>query len=221
MLKKNSLILTRPNKTHNINFNQNNYERYDILFNPDIIFPDVYNALPKDLDVLFLVNPSQITEIFDRIDFFCNNFKGDALKNIILNMIEELFYCIVAAADTNYDEFSKNNYTTNSILTKSIEYIKQNLTEPICLESMCKELYISKSYLHKIFNQYLQTTPKKYIISKRLTLAQKLLRSKEKPTDVYLKCGFGDYSSFFRSYVQHFGYSPSKESDKRIIKITV
>ncbi|MBQ4136468.1 MAG: helix-turn-helix transcriptional regulator [Clostridia bacterium] len=218
-VKDNSLILTRPNKTHIIYFNKCDYERYDIIFNTSIIHPEIYNSFPENLDVISLENTSGFAETFEKLDLFCNHFKDDALKKVLSDVIEEIFYYIYACASTHSKEISLNNYETDSLLSKSMRYIEKNLTSIISLEQMCSELYISKSYLHRIFAKHLQTTPKKYITARRLALAQKALQGDAKPTDVYAKCGFSDYSAFYRCYLKHFGYPPSKELDKTVIRI--
>lgn len=218
-VKKNSLILTHPNKTHIIYFNQREYNRYDIIFDISMIHTDVYSRFPKNLDVISLEKPLPFLEMFEKMDFFCKHFKGETLRNILFNVTEEIFYYILATTDIRSDEISLNNYETDSLLSKSIQYIEQNLSSIINLEQMCKELYISKSYLHRIFRQHLQTTPKKYITARRLAMAQKVLQTGSKPTNVYAMCGFADYSSFYRSYQQYFGYPPSKELDNKIITI--
>ncbi|MBO7149144.1 MAG: helix-turn-helix transcriptional regulator [Clostridia bacterium] len=218
-VKDNSLILTRPGKTHIIYFNDTDYERYDIIFNTSLIHSDIYNSFPENLDVISLENASGFIEGFEKLDLFCNHFRDDALKSVLSDIIEEIFCYIHICASTHSKGISLNNYETDSILSKSIRYIDNNLTSFICLEQMCKELYISKSYLHRIFAKHLQTTPKKYITARRLALAQKALQGDAKPTDIYSKCGFCDYSAFYRCYLRHFGYPPSKELDKAVIKI--
>ena len=71
--------------------------------------------------------------------------------------------------------------------------------------------YISKSYLHYIFENQLNITPKKYILSKKLLHAQQDIRNGDNPTQVYSNYGFLNYSSFYRAYIKRFGYSPSNE----------
>lgn len=39
-------------------------------------------------------------------------------------------------------------------------------------------------------------------------LAHQLLLHGQKPTEVFAACGYQDYSSFYRAYTAHFGYSP-------------
>ena len=49
----------------------------------------------------------------------------------------------------------------------------------------------------------------KYIKTKRLLAAREMIRIGEKPTNVYLKVKYNDYTTFFRAYKEFFGYSPS------------
>ena len=36
------------------------------------------------------------------------------------------------------------------------------------------------------------------------------------PTKACAQAGFNDYSTFYRGYKKHFGYSPMQKSDKNI-----
>jgi AraC-like DNA-binding protein len=81
------------------------------------------------------------------------------------------------------------------------------------IDEICNELFITKSHLHHLFMKHLNITPKKYITSKRLAMAQREISFGAKPTDVYVKCGFSDYSTFYRAYKNQFGRPPSEKGD--------
>ena len=53
-----------------------------------------------------------------------------------------------------------------------------------------------------------------YIKRKRLLLAKELLTGGENPYLVYEKCGFNEYSSFYRAYKAEFGVSPKEDHKK-------
>lgn len=211
----NSLILTRPGKMHLMDFNTNStYERYDIIFDRNIIFKDIYSGLSSELHVIDCDSIPLVSGIFEKMDFYCNNFSSGALGNILVHLTEEIFYNIVL----KNQPAKPLNYTIDTQFADLIEYIDSHLCEPITLETICKELYISKSKLHKIFDHHLNITPKKYIRSKRLSLAQKLLHQGLGATNIYEKCGYSDYSSFYRSFKKEFGYPPSIENTKSTIR---
>ena len=59
--------------------------------------------------------------------------------------------------------------------------------------------------------KHLKVSPKQYILSKQLSLAQRELRAGAAPTEIYMNCGFADYSTFFKAYKRTFGHAPSDE----------
>ena len=54
-------------------------------------------------------------------------------------------------------------------------------------------------------------------LAQRLLAAQNLLTDGESPSKVFEKCGFNDYTTFYRNYVSFFGHPPSGE-DRRTRK---
>lgn len=89
-----------------------------------------------------------------------------------------------------------------------IRYINAHLAEPLSLESLSQRFYLSKTHLNRLFRQGVGTTVWSYIVTKRLFLARELLSGGETPSRVYLRCGFQDYTAFYRAYKNHFGVSP-------------
>ncbi len=217
-INKNHLIITRPFMTHSINVNSEIYERYDFLFESSIIKSSFIRKLPNEMNVIDLNNYPEIAKIFNKTDRYFDYFNDDELKRVLAITIEEIFYNIIIVSEKFSKGSINGNYSTNPTIASAVEFINKNLTEPFTIEDICKELFISKSYLHRLFLQHIKTTPQKYIASKRLLLAQKELRDLAKPTEVYTHCGFSDYSSFYRAYKKHFGYPPSEELNQKIVR---
>lgn len=86
----------------------------------------------------------------------------------------------------------------------------QNIERRISLGELSDSLFIDKSYLSKLFKQHFNMPVVSYIRNKQLLLADTMIKNGTPPTEVYLKCGFSDYSSFYRAYVKMFNRSPSK-----------
>jgi AraC-like DNA-binding protein len=95
-----------------------------------------------------------------------------------------------------------------------LRYINENLCTLSGVEEVANHLFISESYLFRMFKNELHQTPKKYILEKRLLMAQKKILSGEKPSDVSVECGFGDYTVFYRNYLSRFGHAPSVDTVK-------
>nr|MBQ4319131.1 AraC family transcriptional regulator [Clostridia bacterium] len=70
---------------------------------------------------------------------------------------------------------------------------------------------VSESTLFRTFRKELGITLHRYITEKRLSYARKLIMDNENPTNIFLDCGYGDYSSFYRAYSKMFGHPPSDD----------
>ena len=89
-----------------------------------------------------------------------------------------------------------------------MKYINRNLNEELSLQMLSQKFFVSKSHLQRAFRQSAGTTVWEYITIKRLFFARARIEAGERPSEVYLTCGFRDYATFYRSYKRHFGVSP-------------
>ena len=53
-------------------------------------------------------------------------------------------------------------------------------------------------------------TIKAYLNLRRVTHAKNLMMQGEKATTIFDKCGFFDYSTFYRAFVKYVGMSPDE-----------
>lgn len=92
----------------------------------------------------------------------------------------------------------------------AIDYINTHYASPITLDSVAKNAFISPAQLTRLFHRYCGTTVSKYIISKRITSAKKLLSDGKSVTEVAFMCGFNDYANFIRTFKNAVGVPPGK-----------
>ena len=152
--------------------------------------------------------------LFQKIDYYLKTLEPEELENILLHIIQEALYNVRLASKTRH----LNNYRVNPLINDAIKYIDANILKPLTIDTISEELHITKGYLHKLFVKYLQIPPRQYILSKKLAIAQRELRMGAKATDVYLTCGFTDYSTFYRCYKKQFGHAPSEEINATIVR---
>lgn len=216
LMSKGSLVITKPLKVHAVTFHvPSEYERYDILFDADILSTDICNMLPQKLDVIHFAGNAMISELFKKFDYYCNNLPAEALHSVLSHLTEEI---LINAYIASRDAQERTSYTTNPLVKQAVAYIEQHLTEPLTVNDVCQQLHITQSYLLHLFGQHLNISPKKYIMSKRLAMAQMALRTGSRPTEVYKQCGFSDYSTFFRAYKNYYGHPPTTETDLQAIR---
>ena len=97
-----------------------------------------------------------------------------------------------------------------------IRHVNAHLEDPLSLDELCASFYLSKSQLCRLFKKATGTTLWHYITVKRLAKAQELIAGGAHPTHIYTRCGFNDYSTFYRAYVKAYSIAPG--GDINIIK---
>ena len=208
-LKPGDLILIRPLRYHFIQIDSPaDYERYDILFDAEKHSIEGTDLISDDLEVINIAGNTIAEEIFNKIDLYNKKCDSRTFEKLLSHLISELFYNIHI-----FPQFSPEESTSLSpTISHALKYINDNLYTISGIEEIAKHLFVSESYLFRLFKSELHQTPKKYILHKRLLMAKKLITAGEKPTLVCTKCGFYDYTSFYRNYVSFFGYPPSNKA---------
>lgn len=89
-----------------------------------------------------------------------------------------------------------------------IDYINQHLDEHLTLDELAEHFFISKYYMLHEFKQYTCTSVYSYIQSKRVINAKTLMQAGVSPGEACRMSGFGDYSSFYKTFVRYVGIPP-------------
>lgn len=97
------------------------------------------------------------------------------------------------------------------ISQKILVYCAEHYNEKISIKSVSRELYLSPSYVSKIFTNKLNYRFREYINSLRVQRAKSMLASTDmKIVNIMLECGFENQSSFNRIFYDITGRSPSE-----------
>ena len=91
------------------------------------------------------------------------------------------------------------------------EYLDQNFTSPITLDSLSETVYISKHYLSHLFKEQTGVSPIKYLTSKRMEKACELLSETElRVSEVSKAVGYENPLYFSQVFKRIYGISPVK-----------
>ena len=91
------------------------------------------------------------------------------------------------------------------------EYLDQNFTSPITMDSLSETVYISKHYLSHLFKEQTGVSPIKYLTSKRMEKACELLSETELPvSEVSKAVGYENPLYFSQVFKRIYGISPVK-----------
>lgn len=209
---KNDLIIVRPLDYHCLTVEPGIlYDRYVIHFNENLMLSNICQLLPLGIDVIHCGSQDQIGSMFRKLEQYMEHFDGEIRHAMLVHITEEI---LCQALLGSKRAGSGSDYAENPLVTKAVQYIKENITKPMQVEQLLEYLHISKAYLDRLFRQYMNTTPKRYIISQKLILARQELLAGARATDVCDRYGFPDYSNFYRQYVQYYRDKPSESRER-------
>ena len=96
-------------------------------------------------------------------------------------------------------------------LQRAIDYVEENITEPIDYEEAAERAYSSSFHFQRVFSIICGCTLGDYIRFRRLSLAgRELAAGDAKVIDVALKYGYDTPESFSRAFMRFHGASPSQ-----------
>lgn len=88
-------------------------------------------------------------------------------------------------------------------------FVDAHLEEPLSLDALAKQFYLSKYYLVHLFRENAGLSVHQYILKKRLSACCDAMKGGAPVGEAYRQWGFGDYSAFYRAFRKEYGMSPS------------
>lgn len=161
---------------------------------------------------LMRLNPeslNNIKNILSELGDACKSreFGSKILKNSFLLQLMVYFNRLFLGTTNNTKLFDiEYDETIGAIL----HYINENLSEDLSIDNLASRFYTSKYYLMHKFKKQIGYTIHSYVLQKRLIMANSLIKNGKSNTEVYVECGFGDYSNFVRAFKKMYGLPPKK-----------
>lgn len=92
-----------------------------------------------------------------------------------------------------------------------LDYIEQHLAEEIALPALARLVRLSPYHFARAFRTSFGVPPHRYHMARRMHRAEELLLSSRLPvTQIGVRIGFRETSSFTRAYRRHAGVTPSE-----------
>lgn len=218
----NTCVITPPQVYHYYEAsNDMDYERYIILLK-NKAFQNRINI--SKVEAVNIKNSLILQSIFDMLDYYITHYKNlakeDILNDLIQLKLDELATNLqfISYFDTSDFIAHPDTSTPDLLLNAILDYINNNLSKIKHLEDIAKYFSISKNYLFQLFKRQLKITPNQYINQKRIIYAKILIDNGEKLSYVAHKCGYDDYTCFYRNYLKYFKSPPSHNPTQRTKK---
>lgn len=98
---------------------------------------------------------------------------------------------------------------------KIINYIDQNINEPIDFAALARKNHYSYDRFRHVFAEQFGISPYAYLTNQRIEHAKRLLKNSDSSiTDVGFDCGFNSSSQFTNIFKKHVGVTPKKYRNK-------
>lgn len=131
---------------------------------------------------------------------------GEARLRLLLFLERTLL-----AVYTRFQQQRTHRADKRSRAEEVLQYVNLHLSEPLSLPQTAEAFYMSPAQLERLMNRSVGVSFWKYVTVKRLLMARELLRQGQSATSAAHRCGFEEYSTFYRAYRKQFGRSPRNE----------
>jgi AraC family transcriptional regulator len=133
-------------------------------------------------------------------------------EELALRIIERV---IVLMASDRQTSTAPTGRETRRVI-EAIRLVESDATRPLELKEMAAAAGMSKYHFLRVFRRLTGMTPHRYLISARLRRAALALASSRRPViAVALDAGFGDLSTFNKTFRAVFGLTPTQYRDLR------
>lgn len=202
-MRNGTLLLIKPGILHNITLKSDQkYERIVLRFKEKDL-PQKLAQKIKNTDNIYFVRNSELSKEIMRLDDHFSNIDNDWILFTLQNSLQIILsYVVNYKADTS-------NYNYSEEVKEIINYIEDNFTDIENIKYICKDLNISKSALCKKFTEAVGIPIMSFVRIRKIMMANSLIEEGNKPTEIYQKCGFNDYATFYRSYKKIYHQKPS------------
>lgn len=135
---------------------------------------------------------------------------GDALANTVADQL--IYNTIRTDRDSQRLSIPTRIGVRHPKLSQVIGRMETNIEEPISPADLAAEVDMSTRQLERLFQRYLNRSPKRYYMEIRLQKARNLLMQTEMSViNVALACGFASPSHFSKCYRVQYGTTPYRE----------
>ena len=217
MLDEGSLMIMRPSEAHKPKIlSSKKYERFSINF--PLSFAEEIDPMgnltsmfaDKTLGKRNMFSPSDIDiklikSLFSQMCEECSEYERRLTINTHLLFILDMLM-------RAYPKNEIYEYSTPSVTVRMVNYVNDHLFDDISIPDISRHFFLSPSQFSRVFKQATGATPWEYITKKRLTAVKERISTGAHANRAAQECGFGDYSSFYRAYVNHFGSSPTADA---------
>jgi len=203
-LRYGDVVLAMPNDIHVCLFNKSYTHEHFCLWIDTAERADLFSFLfQKNQGPLFRFEEEKqkkLIELFFRLEKLCQNHESDLQKTACFLEILSFFEKISSP--------EQPAVPMPDVLQTILNDIHNNFAQIHHINQLTDRYFISHATLNRWFRQYLHTSPREYLESKKLAHAVKLLSEGATVTEACINAGFPCCSHFIALFKKKFGKTP-------------
>lgn len=219
-----ALLVIAPGQTHQMIFSGENssYERIVVNMAPEYARRIINSISHRGYDyeqmeqaeqqgwVLTLPPELQNYAVSSMMVLFQEQLHPDGMtEGIAEDLWRSFFSALVRAAGLERGRpREEENNAISSLSVGLLQYIEDHYTEDIALSDVARLFYTSKNNLMATFRRDIGTSIYSYLLQRRAEEARRMLTEGIAPTKAAIRCGFRDYSNFYRVFCSVYGCGP-------------
>ena len=211
LVEKGDFFLAFPNQIH-FYHDRSPVKGYLFIFAFDLFkeLKELFqNNVPTSSIIKFNKSNTDVKSLLNLImekDNSDSMFDKIVAKGYLLALLGELLPRMTYVQNTsNYDN-----------IKNVLNYCSQNYTEPLTLDTLSKDLHLSKYYISHIFKERMNIGFVEFVNSLRIEHACNLLEKGGNITDVAFSSGFSSIRTFNRVFAENIGMSPREYIKEKI-----
>lgn len=146
--------------------------------------------------------------IFQESELETTAFGADLMGHSLITTLLVQLNRAVSERDAAIGDEEEKPDPSSVLVTNVVDYLNLHYSEPISLDQLAEQFFVSKFHLSHTFTQTVGTSIYRYLQKKRLQIARQLLAQGEKASKIFSTCGFTDYAGFYRAFRAEYGLAP-------------
>jgi YesN/AraC family two-component response regulator len=205
-------FITFPNQIHQ--YQKIDIEYYFVTIFPTELCPEFQNIFKHKVPVSPLIrNAGQNEKILPLVRQIV---EANEKKTLYYNTIIKGYYLILLSELFQMMEFEDAKASDGNMIKAILNYCTANYTKELRLETISRELHVSKYYISHLFSQKLHMGFNEYIGMLRISDACKLLLIQDiSVTEIAYTVGFNSMRTLNRLFVKYTGMTPSEYKKKQ------
>ena len=203
-LRPHSLLIIKPGEYHTmIVKSSKRLDRIVIHFTNNDLTPQNREIL-HSISNVYCIPGTRLSDEILLVDKYQQDLAEGIPREILKNQLQIIlaFLCNIESMRQTADQIDHG-------AEQIISFIHNNLSSINTLDDICQNVHMSRSTVQNLISEYLQTPVMAYVRSQKCIRARSLLQQGCSATEAAQRCGFADYSSFYRAYKKVFGIAPS------------